>query len=100
MMHAQIGCETKTVQLGEKESAKQNKIYQRTTTKSSHEMSFFPITTICNKRFTQRAYNCSFQSGEADNGCFRLHAFRSILELVIVDAQFNYTKRDKFRRYN
>ena len=32
-------------------------------------------------------------------GRFRLHAaFRSILELVIVDAQFDYTKSDKFRR--
>ena len=33
-------------------------------------------------------------------GSFRLHAYRSILELVIVDARFDYTKSDKFRRWN
>ena len=31
-------------------------------------------------------------------GRFRSHAFPSILELVIVDAQFDYRKSDKFRR--
>ena len=72
-----------------------------TTTKNMMLVSCMRFCTVVEAKSVTTAAafaEHTMQRSHIHIGRFRSHAFPSILELVIVDAQFDYTKSDKFRR--